>query len=83
MDEKASGQDLVNNSTYQKDQPWKELEEKVGKERVNEEKKKVGKDIAGADEDRIIKKQEVGTKGLPHQQVPQPDEFSTQGLENL
>lgn len=80
MDEKASGKDGVNMSTYQKDQPWKQLEEKVGKERVNE---KVGKNIAGDDEDTIIEKPNQGTKGLPHHQVPQSDEFSTQGLENL
>lgn len=83
MDEKVSGKVGVKNCTYQKDQPWKELEEKVGKERVDEEKKKVGKNIAGDDEDGIIEKQSQGTKGLPHQQVPQPDDFSTQGLENL
>lgn len=83
MDEKTSGEEGVENSTYYKDQPWKELEEKVGKERVNEEKKKVGKNIAEDDEDKIIEKLNQGTKGLPHQQVPQPDEFSTQGLENL
>lgn len=83
MDEKASDKDGVNSSTYPKDQPWKELEEKVGKERVTEEKKKVGKKTPGDNEDTIIEKQNQGTKGLPHQQVPQPDEFSTQGLENL
>lgn len=79
MDEK----DGVNKSTYQKKQPWKELEEKVGKDRVSEEKKKLGKIIAGDDEHKIIEKPKQGTKGLPHQQVPQPDEFSTQGLDNL
>ncbi|KAL8124313.1 hypothetical protein AgCh_012097 [Apium graveolens] len=83
MDEKASDKNRVNKSTYPKDQPWKELEEKVGKGRVCEEKKRLGKNIAGGDEDTIIEKQNQGTKGLPHQQVPQPDDFSTQGLENL
>lgn len=83
MADKLTGNNKVSNSAYPKDQPWKELEEKVGRERVIEKMKNVETDIVKDSEQKIIKKEIREPKGLPHQQVPQPDEFSTEGLEQL
>lgn len=83
MEEKPSGNNWVNYSVYPKDQPWKELEDKVGRDKVGQKMKKVGKSIAEDGEQKIIKKESQEPKGLPHHQVPQPDDFSTEGLEQL
>lgn len=37
----------------------------------------------GGGQKKMIKKEDEGPKPLPHQQVPQPEDFSSEGLEKL
>lgn len=78
-------------SSYPRDLPWQELKAKVHVDEtifqnkgINVEHDHTNQNQNRSNEEEVkIKKAEDESRPLPHQQVPQPHDFSTQALEKL
>lgn len=80
MDPKKEKVETV--AAYAENKLVKEIQGDIDQLSLNFNQRERNQDRGGGQK-KMIKKEDEGPKPLPHQQVPQPEDFSSEGLEKL